>query len=155
MILVIVFDLILQAEIYLMKKTHIILLVLIAAAIAVLISYTGNLSTYETIASARQKEGTFVRLVAKVDKSQPIVYDPIKDPNYLVFTALDTLGNSTRVVYRNSKPTDFEKSERLVLNGKMQNGQFECKEMMLKCPSKYKEDPNVAKKKINDSGDSY
>jgi len=27
--------------------------------------------------------------------------------------------------------------------------------MMLKCPSKYKDDPNVAKKKINDSGDSY
>jgi len=90
-----------------------------------------------------------------VDKSKPIEYDPIKDPNYLVFTALDSLGNATRVVYRNSKPTDFEKSERLVLNGKMQNGQFECKEMMLKCPSKYKDDPNVAKKKINDSGDSY
>ncbi len=131
-----------------MKKTHIIILVLIAAAIAVLISYTGNLSTYETVASARQKEGKFVRLIAKVDNSQPVEYDPIKNPNYMVFTAVDTLGNTTKVIYRNAKPADFEKSERLVLNGKMQNGQFECKDMLMKCPSKYKDDPNVAKKNL-------
>lgn len=131
-----------------MKKTHIALLILIAAAIAVLISYTGNLSTYETVASARQKEGKFVRLIAKVDKSQPIEYDPIKNPNYMVFTAVDTLGHTTKVVYHNAKPADFEKSERLVLNGKMQNGQFECKDMLMKCPSKYKDDPNAARKNL-------
>ena len=44
-----------------MKRTHIIILVLIAAAIAVLVSYTGNLTTYETVASAKQKEGKFVK----------------------------------------------------------------------------------------------
>lgn len=131
-----------------MKTTHIIILVFIAIAIGVLISYTGDLSSYETVASARQKEGKFVRLIAKVDKNAPVEYDAVKNPNYLVFTAVDTLGNSTKVVYRNSKPTDFEKSERLVLNGRMQNGQFECKDMLLKCPSKYKDDPNMAKKNL-------
>jgi cytochrome c-type biogenesis protein CcmE len=131
-----------------MKKTHIVVLVLIAAAIAVLISYTGNLSTYETIASARQKEGKFVRLIAKVDNTQPVEYDAAKDPNYMTFTAIDTLGNKTKVIFHNSKPADFEKSERLVLNGRMQNGQFECKDMLMKCPSKYKDDPNVMKKNI-------
>jgi cytochrome c-type biogenesis protein CcmE len=131
-----------------MKKTHIVILVLIAAAIAVLISYTGNLTTYETVASARQKEGKFVRLIAKVDNTQPVEYDAAKDPNYMSFTAIDTLGNKTKVIFRNSKPPDFEKSERLVLNGKMQNGQFECKDMLMKCPSKYKDDPNVIKKNL-------
>jgi len=131
-----------------MKKTHIVLLVLIAAAIAVLVSFTGNLTTYETVASARQKEGKFVRLIAKVDKTQPVEYDAAKDPNYMSFTAIDTLGNTTRVIFRNAKPPDFEKSERLVLNGKMQNGQFECKDMLMKCPSKYKDDPNVMKKNL-------
>ncbi len=131
-----------------MKKTHIVILVLIAAAIAVLVSYTGNLSTYETVASARQKEGKFVRLIAKVDKSKPVEYDAAKDPNYMTFTAIDTLGNTTQVVFHNSKPQDFEKSERLVLNGKMENGKFECKDMMMKCPSKYKDDPNVARKNL-------
>lgn len=131
-----------------MKRTHIIILVLIAAAIAVLVSYTGNLTTYETVSSARQKEGKFVRLIAKVDKSQPVEYDAAKDPNYMSFTAIDTLGNTTKVIFRNSKPPDFEKSERLVLNGKWQNGQFECKDMLMKCPSKYKDDPNVMKKNL-------
>jgi cytochrome c-type biogenesis protein CcmE len=131
-----------------MKKTHIVILVLIAAAIAVLVSYTGNLTTYETVASARQKEGKFVRLIAKVDKTQPVEYDAAKDPNYMSFTAIDTLGITTKVVFHNSKPPDFEKSERLVLNGKMQNGQFECRDMLMKCPSKYKDDPSVMKRNL-------
>jgi cytochrome c-type biogenesis protein CcmE len=138
-----------------MKKTHIAILVLIAVAIAALISFTGNLSTYETVASARQKEGKFVRLIAKVDKTKPIEYDAVKNPNYLVFTAIDTLGNTTKVVFYNSKPPDFEKSERLVLNGKMQNGQFECKDMLMKCPSKYKDDPNGAKKNLTKTGHEF
>ena len=123
-----------------MKKTHIALLIFIAVAIAVLVSYMGDLSTYDTVASARQKEGKFVHLIAKLDKSQPVEYDPVKNANYMKFIAVDTLGHSTVVIYHNSKPTDFEKSERLVLKGCMQNGQFECKEMLMKCPSKYKED---------------
>lgn len=128
-----------------MKKTHIIILVFIAAAIVVLISYTGDLTTYETIASARQKEGKFVHLIAKIDKQQPLEYDAIKNPNYLTFTAVDTLGGSIRVVYRNNKPTDMEKSERIVLKGRVQGDHFECKDILLKCPSKYKDDPKAMK----------
>ncbi len=106
-----------------MKKTHIIALVLIAAAIATLISFMGDVTTYETIASAKQKPGKYVNLIAKMDKNQPMNYDPVKDPNYLTFTAVDTLGNSIEVVYHNSKPTDMEKSERLVLQGKVEDGE--------------------------------
>ncbi len=45
----------------------------------------GNLSTYETIASARQKEGKNVTIIAKLDNSIPMEYDPAKDPNFLSF----------------------------------------------------------------------
>jgi len=134
-----------------MKKTHIIALVLIAIAIATLISFMGNVTTYETIASAKQKPGKFVNLIAKMDKNQPLNYDPVKNPNYLTFTALDTLGNSIQVVYRNAKPTDMEKSERLVLKGKVENGVFECKDILLKCPSKYKDDANNNAKNVSAS----
>ena len=108
----------------------------------------GDLSTYDTVASAAKKEGKFVHLIAKLDKSKPIEFDPVKNPNYLSFTAVDTLGNSTRVVYLKGKPTDFEKAERLVLQGSMRNGQFECKDILMKCPSKYKDDPNAAQKTL-------
>ena len=87
------------------------MLVLIVVAITVLISFTGNLTTYETVASAKQKDGKFVNLIAKLDKSQPMEYDAAKDPNYLAFTAVDTLGGTVKVIYRNSKPTDMEKCE--------------------------------------------
>ena len=135
-----------------MKKTHIIILVLIAVSIVVLISYTGDLTTYETIASARQKEGKFVNLIAKVDKKQPLEYDAVKNPNYLSFTAVDTLGNSIKVVYHNNKPTDMEKSERIVLKGRVQGDHFDCKDILLKCPSKYKDDPNSTQKAVQSTG---
>ncbi len=143
-----------------MKKTHIVMLVLIVIAITVLISFTGNLTTYETIASAKQKEGKFVNLIAKLDKTQPMEYDAAKDPNYLTFTAVDTLGNTVKVVYRNTKPQDMEKSERIVLKGKMQGDHFECKDILLKCPSKYKDDAAAASKAaqvagVSSSSDGY
>lgn len=131
-----------------MKKTHIIVLVLIAIAITVLISYTGNLTTYETIASAQQKPGKFVNLIAKIDKRQPLEYDAIKNPNYLSFTAIDTLGNTVKVIYHNTKPTDMEKSERIVLKGRMNGNNFECKDILLKCPSKYKDDTKQVTKNV-------
>jgi cytochrome c-type biogenesis protein CcmE len=126
-----------------MKTTHIIILVFIAAAIAVLVQYSGDLSTYETIASAKEREGKFVNLIAKIDKQQPVEYDAIKNPNYLSFTAVDTLGNTIKVVYHDAKPTDMEKSERIVLKGSVKEGVFNCTSILLKCPSKYKDDPKA------------
>ncbi len=126
-----------------MKTTHIIILVLIAAAIAVLVQYTGDLTTYETIASAKEKEGKFVNLIAKLDNTKPVEYDAVKNPNYLSFTAIDTLGSSIQVIYHDNKPTDMEKSERIVLKGRVKEGRFECKDILLKCPSKYKDDPKA------------
>jgi cytochrome c-type biogenesis protein CcmE len=135
-----------------MKKIHIIMLVAIAAALAVLFTMMQDLTTYDSIESARSKQGKFVHVIAKLDKTKPVEYDPIKDPNHLVFYAVDSLGGQAKVVYRNSKPQEFEHSERIVLKGKMQGDVFECKEILLKCPSKYKDDPNQQLKKLDESG---
>ena len=132
-----------------MKKTHIIILVGIAALIVGLLAYSVDFSTYDTIASAQQKEGKFVHIIAKLDKTQPIEYDPINNPNYLAFYAVDSLGGKTKVIYRNSKPADLEKSERIVMKGKMQQDHFECKDILLKCPSKYKDDKKQLEKNFN------
>ena len=139
-----------------MKKTHIVLLVLIVAAIAALISLlkksgVDSLSSYETIASAKAKEGKFVHIVAKLDKTQPVEYDAIKNPNYLSFTAVDSVGGSVKVVYKNAKPDNLEHSERLVMKGKMQGDKFECNEILMKCPSKYTDDPNRIQQSINNN----
>jgi len=132
-----------------MKKLHIVILLFIAAGIAVLLSFMSDLTTYDTVASARAKEGKFVHLIAKLDKNSPIEYDAVKNPNYFAFTAIDTLGNSTKVVYLNTKPTDIEKSERLVLKGAMRGDMFECKEILMKCPSKYKDEAGTDTKSFS------
>jgi cytochrome c-type biogenesis protein CcmE len=131
-----------------MKKIHIIILVSIATAISVLISFMGSLSSYDTIATAKRKPGSFVHLIASLDHSQPVEYDAVKDPNYLTFTVLDSLGASVKVVYRNSKPENLETSERLVLKGAVKDSHFECSEILMKCPSKYKDDIKVAGKNL-------
>jgi cytochrome c-type biogenesis protein CcmE len=131
-----------------MKRTHIIILIGIAALIGGLLAYSADFSTYDTIASAKEKPGKYVHLIAKLDKSKPVEYDAIKNPNYLAFHAVDSLGGETKVVYHNSKPQDLEKSERIVMKGKMQDGHFECDDILLKCPSKYKDDKQQLQKSV-------
>lgn len=131
-----------------MKKIHIVLLVLIAGTIAVLISFLKTTTTYDTVQTAIDKPGKFVHLMARWDKSQPLQYDALKDPNFLSFVAIDTLGQAVKVIYHNPKPENFEISERLVLKGKYNNteGYFDCSSIQTKCPSKYKDDMEAAKK---------
>jgi len=135
-----------------MKKLHIVILILIAVSIAGLISFMGDLTTYETIASARQKSGKTVTIIAHLDKTQPMEYDPAKDPNYLSFHIMDTLGNTAKVVYHFEKPYDLDKAERITLKGKMVGDVFEIDRrdgILLKCPSKYKDDPTVQKQALS------
>ena len=134
-----------------MKKIHIILLVLVAAAIAVLISFLKTATTYDTVDTAISKPGKFVHLMARLDKREPVEYDALKNPNYLSFTAIDTLGKSVKVIYHNPKPDNFEMSERLVLKGKYIDGYFDCNAIQTKCPSKYKDDIKAAEKNIQKS----
>src|ERR1700742_3637791 len=135
-----------------MKKIHIVILVLIAASIAILISFMGDLTTYETIASARQKSGKTVTIIAHIDRTQPIENDPARDPNYVSFHIADTLDNTAKVVYQFEKPYDLEKAERITLKGKMNGDVFEITRkdgILLKCPSKYKDDPSNNQKALS------
>ena len=132
-----------------MKSSHIFILVAIAIAIGGLLMYSVDFSTYDTIESARQKQGKYVHLIAKLDKKKPVLYDAIKDPNYLSFYAVDSIGGSTRVIYRNAKPAELEQSERVVLKGKMQGNVFECDNILLKCPSKYKDEKSQLEKSVS------
>ena len=115
-----------------------------------------SFSTYDTIDSAKKNQGKFVHIIAKYDPTRPLEFDPAKDPNYTSFYAIDSLGGSTKVVYRKGKPTDIERSERLVMKGKMKAEHFECSEIMLKCPSKYKDSKEGLQRSVEEqTSDSY
>ena len=126
------------------------MLVGIASLIVGILVYGVDFSTYSTIVSAQKSPGKFVHIIASLDKTKPLHYDAVKNPNYFTFYAVDSLGGSTQVIYHNSKPTDIEKSDRLVLKGKMEDGHFECSDILLKCPSKYKDDKNNIERDLKD-----
>ncbi len=131
-----------------MKKTQLIILVLVIAGIVGMSFFVKGLTTQETFASAHKK-GSFVVVKASLDKSAPVEYDAVKNPNLTVFYAVDHEGNRTRVVYNNAKIKDMERSESLDLNGYMRDGYFECKTIQTKCPSKYKDDMKQAEKNLS------
>ena len=119
-----------------MKKSHLIAIILVAAAIGILISASSDVTTYANFAQATQS-GDKVKLVGQLVKDQPVEYNPEVDANYLSFWLKDDVGQVRQVVLRAGKPQDFERSEQIVLTGQMAGDRFEASDMLLKCPSKY------------------
>jgi cytochrome c-type biogenesis protein CcmE len=129
-----------------MKKTHIVLLVLIMAAIAGLISIFGDFSSYETFASAAKEPKKSYYIIGTLDTTQSMHYDPKVDANHFTFYAKDKAGNPSKVIFNGEKPRDIEKSEQIVMMGYMDEGTFHCSRIQMKCPSKYKKDQVVVGK---------
>jgi cytochrome c-type biogenesis protein CcmE len=134
-----------------MKKFHIVLLILAVAAISGMSFFIKDLTTYETFQSAQKKNNKFVVVKVQLDKTAPIEYDQVKNPNLTTFYAIDKDGHRSKVVYTNAKPTDIEKSEGIDLNGYMRADHFECTKLQMKCPSKYKDDQKAAEKNLSAS----
>ena len=127
-----------------MKKSHIVLLVLVAITVGVIVSMFGDFSTYETFASAGKQPGKAYHVIGFLQKDKGMEYNPQVDPNHFTFYAKDKAGNVTKVIFNGSKPTDIEKSEQIVMKGyEDAAGVFHCSGIQMKCPSKYKKDMAV------------
>ncbi|MCB0788986.1 MAG: cytochrome c maturation protein CcmE [Flavobacteriales bacterium] len=124
-----------------MKRSHIIAIALIAVAIAALVSSLYDSSTYADLEEALANPGTEYHVVGTLDRSAEIVYEPSRNASLTEFTMVDLEGNTCRVKLAKAKPTDFERSERLVLIGEAtSDGEFHARDMLMKCPSKYNEE---------------
>lgn len=122
-----------------MKKLHIIGIVIIAVAIGVIFVSLKNTSTYADFTEAMANPDKEYHVVGKLNKEQPQLYDPRINADRFTFSLIDNKGVSKEVILYKSKPQDFEKSEQIVLIGKMQEGQFHANDILMKCPSKYSE----------------
>lgn len=129
-----------------MKKIHILGLLVIAIAIGIIVSTAGDASTYvdftEAEKMAQNGDNESIHVVGQLKKDQSgnileMVYQPEVDPNYFVFTLKDTKQKERKVVFHSPKPQDFDKSEQVVVIGKIVNDHFEAEKILLKCPSKY------------------
>ena len=123
-----------------MKKTSIIAIVIIAIAIGAILSMYGDASTYECFSVAGEHPGREFHVVGTLDREKIRYYEPKKDPNYFSFYLKDEKGVESKVVYHNPEPTDFDRSEKIVIIGNMKGDHFEASKILLKCPSKYVDD---------------
>ncbi|HLP93009.1 MAG TPA: cytochrome c maturation protein CcmE [Saprospiraceae bacterium] len=121
-----------------MKKSHLLAIIVVAVAIGILISASKDVTTYANFAQASKTEDK-VKLIGQLVKERPVEYDPEKDPNFLAFYLKDEAGEVRRVELKAAKPQDFERSESIVLTGQMSGEVFAASDMLLKCPSKYKD----------------
>lgn len=129
-----------------MKKIHIIGIVIIAIAIGAIFTTLNSTSTYASFAEASQDQGSEFHVVGKLNKEKEMIYDPQTDANLFTFYMVDNKGLEKKVVLHKNKPQDFERSEQIVLIGKMQGEEFQASDILMKCPSKYNDGKPQASK---------
>ena len=122
-----------------MKKSSIIGIIVIAVAIAIIISTYSSSSTYGSFKDA-QKTETPLQVVGHLVKTKELHYDAAKDANYFSFYMTDNKGEECKIIFTGTKPQDFERSEQIVLTGQMHGSEFHASKILMKCPSKYTQD---------------
>lgn len=122
-----------------MKKIHFIALGIMVVAIGLLISASRDMGTYSSFAEARHTSKK-VKVVGQLAKDKEMYYNPEEDPNYFSFYIEDMEGEEKKVILLKAKPQDFELSEQIVLIGKLQEDAFVAEDLLMKCPSKYKDE---------------
>ncbi len=120
-----------------MKKTHIIAIIIIAVAIGAILTTVGDSSTYASFAMATENPGKEYHVVGKLEKDSALIYNPEENVNLFTFYIKDIEGSVKKVQYHGTKPQDFERSEQVVLVGKMKEDGFQANTILMKCPSKY------------------
>lgn len=122
-----------------MKKLHIIGIVVIVMLFAIIISSISESSTYATFSTAVANEGKSYHVVGKLNMEKDFIYNPEKNANIFGFYLVDTEGKEMKVLFNDSKPQDFEKSEQIVVIGKVVGDEFRVAkgDLLMKCPSKY------------------
>jgi cytochrome c-type biogenesis protein CcmE len=126
------------------KKSYIVALVVIAAAIGIIIQTAGESSTYVTfdeafqLASNGSSKSIHVVGELKKDGSGEIVgIHPGADKVSFSFLLVDANGKEQEVYYNEPMPADFKRSEKVVVIGAYHNDLFVANKILLKCPSKY------------------
>ena len=126
-----------------MNKNIIIAVVLIVAGILVFLNASKDVSTYANFKQAAN--GDKVKIVGQLAKDKPMVYDPQNSPNEFTFFMKDADGVEKKVVLQKPKPQDFEMSEQIVVTGELEGDTFVASEILMKCPSKYKDEEIAVK----------
>lgn len=131
-----------------MKKKHIAAIVIIAIAITMIISMTGDASSYVSFQEAKElsdkgfkKSIHVVGELPKTANGEVVGIEESADKLSFKFEMVDENGFKQKVLHANPMPTDFTRSEQVVIVGAYNGDNFVAEKILLKCPSKYQEEP--------------
>lgn len=130
-----------------MKKGHIIGLGIIAVAIMIIISSIGDASSYESFSTAKEMANSGddapIHVVGQLTKDSMGTVTGLEvseDKTSFTFTMIDNDGTVQQVYYNEPVPSDFTRSEQVVVIGSYKNEKmFVADKILMKCPSKYQE----------------
>lgn len=131
-----------------MKVSHIIAIVVIAAAVGIIISSTGEAGTYVTFDQAMDMvnngDPSNIHVVGQLKKNKEgeiVGIHPSADKLSFSFIMVDENNQEQRVYYGEPMPPDFMRSEQVVVIGSYTDADmFKAEKILLKCPSKYQEE---------------
>ncbi len=130
-----------------MKKSHIFIIVVIAAAIAIIMSTADDASVYATFGDAYKMASNgntaSIHVVGELTKGihgNVIGIQEGADKVSFTFVMVDDQQKQQLVQYNQPMPADFTKSEKVVVVGHYQGDVFLAEKILLKCPSKYQEE---------------
>lgn len=129
-----------------MKKSHIIGLVVIAIAIAVIISTGESASSYvtfdEAYALSTSGKESSIHVVGELKKNsngQVVGVNPSQDMLSVNFVLVDDKQREQIVYLNQPMPSDLLRSDKVVVIGGYKQDKFIADKVLLKCPSKYEE----------------
>jgi cytochrome c-type biogenesis protein CcmE len=125
-----------------MKPKVIVLLIMLAVAIAAIMTTYSEAEKSSTFAEADANPNETFHITGFLVKEKPMEYNPQIDPNYFSFYIKDKNGNIRKVVSTNPKQQDFERAETVNMYGRSDGEVFRASKVMPKCPSKYKDEQN-------------
>ena len=134
-----------------MKTKYIFGIIIIGVAIAIIISMTGDASSYVSFEEARvlsdkgfKKSIHVVGELPKTAGGEIVGIQESPDRLSFKFQMVDENGFRQQVLYAKPIPADFDKSEQVVIIGSYNGENFIAEKILLKCPSKYQEEPEFA-----------
>ena len=134
-----------------MKTKYIFGIVIIGVAIAIIVSMTGDASSYVSFEEAKvlsdkgfKKSIHVVGELPKTAGGEIVGIQESPDKLSFKFQMIDENGFRQQVLHANPIPADFDKSEQVVIIGAYEGENFIAEKILLKCPSKYQEEPEFA-----------
>lgn len=134
-----------------MKTKYIASIIVIAVAIVIIMTMAGDASSYVTFDEAKELSTKgfkkSIHVVGELPRSSTgeiIGIEESPDKLSFKFQMVDENGFIQQVLHSNPIPTDFAKSEQVVIIGSYNGENFIAEKILLKCPSKYQEEPDLS-----------